>query len=98
MLTTITYSAPLTAMGSEKENCRNKDTEPGSADDNSTGITGEAQRLSSASSRSSLPLANINNNEQTGQHQSSAKRMKGLAVVGTGLTDKYFRSQQVHVT
>jgi hypothetical protein len=96
-LTTPTSSTPLTAATSEKENHRTQDTEPSSADDNATGITGMAQNLASTSSGSTPLLASINDNEPAGQHQSSAKRVKGLAVIGTGLTDKYFRSQQVYI-
>jgi hypothetical protein len=45
-----------------------------------------------------MPLTSIINNRPIGQPHSSVKRVKGLAVIGTGLTDKYFGSQRVHVT
>ena len=49
----------------------------------------------SSSSGTSLPLASIINNKSIGQPQSSVIHIKGLAVVGTGLTDKYIRLQRV---
>ena len=55
-----------------------------------TTITSSVSTLS----RSAPPPASVND-ETAGQGQSSAKRMKGQAIVGKGLTDKYFRPQHV---
>jgi len=59
------------------------------------GITGMTQSLVSTLSGSAPPPASVNDNEPTGQGPSSAKRVKGQAIVGKGLTDKYFWPQQV---
>jgi hypothetical protein len=90
-----TIATPLTATvsESEKENHRIQGTEPGTRDDNAANIAGMAQTLDSIPAGSSLPLESISNNVlQSGQHHSLAKRVKGLAVVGTGLTDKCVKS------
>src|SRR6266852_2066991 len=70
---------PLTAIvsKSEKEN-RRQDTEPG---------------MDLMPSGSSLSVGSISNSVQSGQRQSLPKRVKGLAVVGTRLTDKCVISQ-----
>src|SRR6266852_4437289 len=70
---------PLTAIvsKSEKEN-RWQDTEPG---------------MDLMPSGSSLSVGSISNSVQSGQRQSLPKRVKGLAVVGTRLTDKCVISQ-----
>jgi hypothetical protein len=78
-------------MGTEKENHGGQDTEQRPAGDMAVGQTLVAM------SGPSLPLASINNNESAGQHRSSVKRVKGLAVVGKGLTDKYFMLLRVLV-
>jgi hypothetical protein len=97
---TATLVTPLTAAASEKNNHGTQDTELRPMDDNMTpGITGMTQDLALSLSGSTPPLASINNNEPaaSGQRQSSAKRVKGLAVIGTGLTAKYVGLQQVLV-
>jgi hypothetical protein len=95
---TATLVTPLTAAASEKNNHETQDTELRPMDDNMTsGITGMTQDLALTLSGSTPPLASINNNEPaaSGQRQSSAKRVKGLAVVGAGLTAKYVGLQQL---
>jgi len=68
-----------------------------SVDNNLMDIAGVAQSSASTSHGTTPTLASTNNNETTGQHQGSAKHVKGLAVVGTGLMDKYLSLQQVYV-
>src|SRR5712692_7701017 len=97
MLATMTSSAPFTATMSEKESHVTQDTETRSVDNNPMDIAGIAQSSASTSHGTTLTLASTNNNETTGRRQGSAKRTKGLAVVGTGLTDKYLGLQQVYV-
>jgi hypothetical protein len=75
----------LTDKASKKENHA-----PRSVDNNAADITGITQSSALSSPGSSLPLVGISNNETAGQCQSSVKCAKGLAVVSTGLTDKYF--------
>src|SRR5258708_4493299 len=97
MLTTTTSSAPFTATTSEKESHVTQDTEMRSVDNNPMDIAGVAQSSALTSHGTTLTLASTNNNETTGWCQGSAKCAKGLAVIGTGLTDKYLGLQQVYV-
>jgi hypothetical protein len=93
MLTRDTSLTLLTATASEKENHGTQGTKLRSADDNVMGMHYVAQNLESTSSASSMPLASIINNNPIGKPNSSVKRVKGLAVIGIGLMDKYIRSQ-----
>jgi hypothetical protein len=92
----VTSLVPLLAMALEKENFRVHNTEVQSADENAVRITNASLTLVSTPSRSMLPLTSIGNNKTAGQldHQTPIKHKKGLAIVGTGLTDKYICSQR----
>jgi hypothetical protein len=80
-------------MFSEKENHGTQDTKLRLVNNNAVDITSVIQSMAMISSGPLLPLTNIINNKLTGQSQSSVKHTKGLAVVSTGLMDKYIRSQ-----
>jgi len=95
MLVTATTLTTLTTDASEKENCGAQDIVLNSMDNSAPamGIAGMASNLALTSSGLSLSLASVINNELTRQHQGLVKRTKGLAVIGTGLTEKCVRSQ-----
>jgi hypothetical protein len=78
----------MTAVGSETDNHMNLNTESRSLNNNGTETNGVTQSLTSTSPGSTQPTATIDEDKQTGQRQWPAKRVKGLAIVGTGLTDK----------
>ena len=80
---------------SEMENCGAQDTVPNLAQNNVMDIAGTTPSSLSTLSGSSHPLASIHDNMPAEPHQGSRKRVKGLAVVGRGLMDKYNKSQQV---
>ena len=65
-----------------------------SVDDNALGI-GMAQSSAPTLPGTNPTLASTTENKPAGRCQGSVKRVKGLAVVGTGLTDKYNKSQRV---
>src|SRR5258708_37084001 len=93
-LVTTTSSVPFTATMSEKESHVTQDTEMRSVDNNLMDIAGIAQSSALTSHGTTPTLASTNNNETTGWSQGSAKHGRGLAVVGTGVTDKYRDLQQ----
>jgi hypothetical protein len=68
------------------------------AHNNTMPIAGIAPSLPLTLSEPSLPLAGVHNSELVGQCESSGRRTKGLAVVGTGLTEKCVMLQQVLVS
>ncbi|KAI0277825.1 hypothetical protein BGY98DRAFT_593954 [Russula aff. rugulosa BPL654] len=55
-----------------------------------TAASPERENLASTLNGSFAPLASTGNTEATGQPQAPVKRARGLAVMGTGLTDKNF--------
>jgi hypothetical protein len=88
---TLATTTPLTllaAMISDKENSRTQETIPRIVDNDMMDITGKGPSSSTTVPRPPLPLVNIQNSKEAGQHEGSSKRAKGLAVVGTGLTEK----------
>ena len=52
-------------------------------------VTAASLERENLASGSFAPLARTGNTETTGQPQAPVKRARGLAVMGTGLTDKY---------
>lgn len=85
-------TSAATAASPERENLGIRGPEPGLTDSNMTGVTNTAQNLASTLNGSSAPqppLAGTSNTEAAGISQGPVKCIKGLAVVGTGLTDKY---------
>jgi hypothetical protein len=91
---TMIPASSATATSPERENPGIQGPEPSLTDSNTTvtvttGIDNATHNLAPTSNEPSAPLATIGNTEAAGQSQPLVKRAKGLAVVGTGLTDKY---------
>jgi hypothetical protein len=88
----LTASVPVPyaiTTSSETENPGIQGSEPTLTDINTMGISRVAQNLASTLNGSPAPLASTGNTEATGQPQAPVKHAKGLAVMGTGVTDKY---------